>query len=352
MPKISVIIPVYNVEKYIVKCLNSISNQTFTDIEIICIDDCSTDNSYNLIEEYQKKDNRIILIKNQINKGASYSRNIGIKKSTSDYITFIDSDDYVNLEYLECLYSPIYKNKYDIVFTSTFKNTTIDDDVLENYDKSFGEYNFDKQEFIDTIRRFAASKFQSLCYSVCKLYNRDFIIKNNIYFSEKIVFCEDLHFFIKTITYNPSFYNNNNAIYYYRIREGQTVRTLDTERRTLDHIYVYKDLLKYINETEFSNSLLTYIFNNIYEDCKGDFRNKNNFLYLKSHIIMNFKDDISNQIKNLFLKKICLSIYCNDEENGFKKYKSYNYILNNIRKCITSFVLTYLRKHDIIPRIY
>ncbi|MEI0539642.1 glycosyltransferase family 2 protein [Brachyspira pulli] len=352
MPKISVIIPVYNVEKYIVKCLDSISNQTFTNIEIICIDDCSTDNSVKLIEEYQKKDNRIILIKNQINKGASYSRNIGIKKSTSDYITFIDSDDYVNLEYLECLYSPIYKKKYDIVFTSTFKNTTIDDDVLENYDKSFGEYNFDKQEYIDSIRRFAASKFQSLSYSVCKLYYKYFLIKNNIYFSENIIMAEDTHFFIKTILYNPTFYYNNNAIYYYRSREGQIVRTLNNNRRILDYICIYKDLFKYINnDIEFSNSLLTSIFHAIYEDCKGNFKDKNNFLKLKSYL-KNFDYDISNNIKNKFLKNICLSCYNTDEEEGFKKYKTYNSQLNMIRKYLPPFILTYLRKNDIIPKIY
>ncbi|WP_020005335.1 glycosyltransferase family 2 protein [Brachyspira innocens] len=351
MSKISVIIPVYNVEKYIIRCLDSISNQTFSDIEIICIDDGSTDNSVHLIENYQKKDDRIILIKNEINKGASYSRNIGIKKSSSEYITFVDSDDYVNNDYLECLYLPIYKNKYDIVFTSTFKNTTIDNDILIKYDRTFGEYNFNKQEYIDTIRRFSGSKFQSLCYSVCKLYNKNFLIKNNIYFSEKIFFGEDLHFFIKTTTYNPTFYRNNNAIYYYRSREGQMVRKLNIERRTLDHIYIYKDLLVYINSSEFSNSLLTYIFNNIYEDCKGDFRYKNNFLNLKSYL-NKFDYNISENIKNVYLKKICLSVYFDDEEEGFKKYKLYNFILNSIRKYMPPFVLTYLRKHDIIPRIY
>lgn len=352
MSKISVIIPVYNVEKYIIRCLDSISNQTFSDIEIICIDDGSTDNSVHLIENYQKKDDRIILIKNEINKGASYSRNIGIKKSSSEYITFVDSDDYVNNDYLECLYLPIYKNKYDIVFTSTFKNTTIDNDTFKNNDKFSGEYQLDKQEYIDTIRRFAGSKYQSLCYTVCKLYNKNFLLKNKIFFLENIAMSEDTHFFIRSILCCPSFYCNNNAVYYYRSRLGQVVQTLDMNKRILDYIYICKDLTKYINnDTNFLNSLLTYFFNNIYEDCKGDFRYKNNFLNLKSYL-NKFDYNISENIKNVYLKKICLSVYFDDEEEGFKKYKLYNFILNSIRKYMPPFVLTYLRKHDIIPRIY
>ena len=96
MIKISVVIPVYNVENYLEKCLDSILNQTLREIEIICIDDCSIDNSYFILEEYSKKDSRIVIIKNNINKGVSKSRNIGINISKGDYIAFIDSDDYVN----------------------------------------------------------------------------------------------------------------------------------------------------------------------------------------------------------------------------------------------------------------
>ena len=353
MSKISVIIPVYNVEKYIIRCLDSISNQTFSDIEIICIDDGSTDNSVHLIGNYQKKDDRIILIKNEVNKGVSYSRNIGIKKSSSEYITFVDSDDYVSNDYLECLYLPIYKNKYDIVFTTTIKNTVIDDDKLEYHDKSYGKCKFDKQIYIDTIRRIVGTIYTPLYMTVCKLYNKDFLIKNNLFFSEDIILGEDLHFFIKNILYNPSFYYNNNAVYYYRLHNNQTINSLTTYSRALNHINIYKDLVEYIgdNNSEFRKSLLTFIFGNIYEDTKGDFKDKNNFLKLKSYL-KNFDYDISNDIKNLFFKKICLSCYNPNEEKGFKKYKKYIYMLIFIRKCMPTFVLTYLRKHDIIPRIY
>ena len=101
MIKVSVIIPVYNVEPYLKEALDSVINQTLREIEIICIDDCSTDNSYNILEEYAKKDNRIIIIKNEENLGVGISRNKGIRLSKGEYIGFVDGDDYIVNNYFE-----------------------------------------------------------------------------------------------------------------------------------------------------------------------------------------------------------------------------------------------------------
>ena len=103
-PKISVIIPVYNVEKYLAECIESILNQTFNDIEILIIDDCSTDNSYKIMEEYAKKDSRIVLYHNENNVGVSKTRNIGLDNAKGEYIAFVDSDDYVAPDFLRILY--------------------------------------------------------------------------------------------------------------------------------------------------------------------------------------------------------------------------------------------------------
>ena len=106
MPKVSVIVPVYNTEKYLPQCLDSIINQTFTDFECICINDGSTDNSLSILEEYAKKDSRIRII-SQKNAGLSNVKNVGIKNATGIYITFIDSDDFVSLDYIEKLFKCI-----------------------------------------------------------------------------------------------------------------------------------------------------------------------------------------------------------------------------------------------------
>ena len=95
MAKISIIVPVYNTEKFLEKCLNSLINQTLKDIEIICINDGSTDNSLQILEKFANKDKRIQII-NQTNSGPSIARNIGIKKAVGEYIGFVDSDDWVD----------------------------------------------------------------------------------------------------------------------------------------------------------------------------------------------------------------------------------------------------------------
>ena len=113
MTAISVIVPVYNVENYLVKCLDSIINQTLTDIEIICVNDGSTDNSRQILENYKRKDSRIKIIDKQ-NGGLSSARNVGYKYSTGEYISYIDSDDWVDLTMLEKMYKNIKKHDCEI----------------------------------------------------------------------------------------------------------------------------------------------------------------------------------------------------------------------------------------------
>ena len=115
MKKISVIVPVYNVDNYLNKCLDSLVNQTYKNLEIIIVNDDSPDNSDRIIKSYKEKYNNIVYIKNKCNSGLSYSRNVGLKKSTGEYIGFVDSDDYIPLDYYENLYKTIEKEQADIV---------------------------------------------------------------------------------------------------------------------------------------------------------------------------------------------------------------------------------------------
>ena len=115
MPKISVIVPVYNAEKYLPRCLDSIINQTFKDIEIIVVNDESTDNSLSVCKEYEQKDSRIKLIDKK-NGGLAAARNTGLKNSTGEFISFIDDDDWVEVDFLEKLHSAIVEYDCDISF--------------------------------------------------------------------------------------------------------------------------------------------------------------------------------------------------------------------------------------------
>ena len=127
---ISVVVPVYNVEKYIDRCLNSIINQTYRKLEIIIVNDGSTDNSRKIIDKFSKMDSRIIVI-DKNNGGLSEARNVGINAATGDYITFIDSDDFVSYDYIEYLYSLIEKYKVKVA-SSFYQIISSEDEIKTN----------------------------------------------------------------------------------------------------------------------------------------------------------------------------------------------------------------------------
>ncbi len=119
--KVSIIIPVYNVEKYLAKCLDSIINQTLKDIEIICVNDGSTDNSLEILTDYAISDSRVIII-NQKNAGLSAARNTGIDAATGEYIGFVDSDDWVDTNFYENLYNEAVNNQCDIAVAGIIRH--------------------------------------------------------------------------------------------------------------------------------------------------------------------------------------------------------------------------------------
>ena len=123
-PKISVIVPVYNVERYLSKCLDSILNQTFTEFECILVDDCSLDNCPAICDEYALKDQRIKVIHNQKNQGSSLSRQIGLAKAAGDYILFVDSDDWIEPDMLEVMYAKAIEGDFDTVFCDCYEEST------------------------------------------------------------------------------------------------------------------------------------------------------------------------------------------------------------------------------------
>lgn len=113
LDKISIIVPVYNVEQYITRCIESITSQTYRNIEILLIDDGSTDNSGNICDEYQKKDSRVMTF-HKTNGGLSDARNYGIKHASGQYLCFVDSDDYISKHMVEILYNNLIKYSADI----------------------------------------------------------------------------------------------------------------------------------------------------------------------------------------------------------------------------------------------
>ena len=209
MVKFSVIIPVYNTEKYISKCLDSVLAQTYTDLEVICVNDGSKDNSAQIIDEYAKKDKRIKII-NQNNQGVSVARNTGIKEAIGDYIVFVDSDDEIKPNMLELISG---KEDFDILVIgyNIIKNNkakdyekqkkVIDDFILSDFSKNF--------------------YFSRFCNIICnKVFKREFLTKNNLYFEQNIHVAEDGMFCIKCGLKTPKLSAINEPIYIYKLREG------------------------------------------------------------------------------------------------------------------------------------
>lgn len=240
MTKVSVIVPIYNVEDYIKQCLDSILNQTLDDFEVICVDDCGADNSVEIAEDYAKKDNRIKLIHGSVNRGLAYSRNVGMRHASGEYIFFLDSDDYFNnYEILENLYNDAKKYKTDIVISKTFVYTDENSNKLKKYTKNLeqwfecrysGLYSVDTYNFSDAINYIP-------CVAWGKLFKKSFLSDNNLEFIKDNVIHEDDGFWIKVCSCAPLIYFSENFGIMYRIRKNAITTCKKAKKRKFKNMH-------------------------------------------------------------------------------------------------------------------
>lgn len=217
---ITVIVPVYNVAEYLPRCINSIINNTYTELEIICINDGSTDTSLEILQSFAKKDSRIEII-DKINGGLSSARNDGIKKASGEYVAFIDSDDWISEYYFEYLYTAIKDNNADIAvcnFTRTSNNSALDNPVHYNARNISIEEMFSSHKLKSYVwrRLYKASVIHDIWFDVNakiedSVYNLDVLVKN-----EKLM-----------VAYVDE------VLYAYFIREGSLVTKIG-EKEVLD----------------------------------------------------------------------------------------------------------------------
>ena len=264
MPKVSIIVPVYNVEKYLAKCIDSIIAQEYDDWELILVNDGSSDSSKAICEEYCIKDNRISLY-NQENAGPSAARNLGIKKAKGKYITFIDSDDYVTPTYLMDLV------KYDSdIIASGFDLWYFNGKPTERktYDK-LGTYSLSDNNIGEAI---AIGEYKYLWHSpCCKLYYRELLISNNLLFNEKLNYGED-HLFNLTVLLHCTritLVPVSNYIYTHYGNLSLTSRSVPYEIMFIYIIELYHLRLKFnysnVEYKEFSyNQIANYYWQTVY----------------------------------------------------------------------------------------
>lgn len=241
MALISVIIPAYNVEKYIGECLDSIVNQTMADLEIICVDDGSSDSTPDIFNEYASKDDRIKVIQ-QENKGPSAARNTGLRNATGQYVYFMDSDDYLEADALKELYDISEKDSLDMVI---FKATTFDEDTGERYTTSY--YDMDKIRDFSQGRVFNYKDLGELMFSISvspwSKFFKASVVKD-LSFIEGIIF-EDNIFFIESVFKSKRMYFYDRYLYNRRVRSGSL---MTSGKNFTDYIFVANKLIDLTKE--------------------------------------------------------------------------------------------------------
>lgn len=280
--KVSIIIPVYNVEQYLRECLNSVVNQTLADIEIICVNDGSTDNSYEILKEYAAKDSRIILL-NQENKGPSVARNIAITQAKGEYLGFVDSDDWVDLNYFEELYNVANKFNAEIACAG-FRYVRKNRMRIRKFFKS-------QQLIVNIEDKLKVDNIPVQMYIWNKIFKREAWLKTGIMFPEGRNF-EDISILLKLLYYMGNLVTVPNVYYWYRQVSTSIVNTKSQKNREdyynakkelydfADKHYIKLDKTRQFKKIEYVKILGLTILKNIHYEERIKY-----YLFGKLHIL-------------------------------------------------------------------
>lgn len=304
-PTISVIVPVYNVESFITICLDSIINQSYKNLEIIVINDGSTDNSGKIVESYRGKDNRIKIF-HQSNAGLSETRNRGIKLSHGEYISFVDSDDWLDLNCYSKLVDFLKDKEIDVLCYDIIE-------VENGYEKKYQHIPVfeDKKFALDELN--VLSKTWPLVWA--KLYKADFIKNNDINFPSGLLY-EDNAFIYECWSHNPVIFCVNENLHYYRMSRPGSI-TYKKNKRTIEIFDVMEIIKKqFINAgimnkfpyvIDWSIDNLLWLYQKTPEDYKNAFEKKliKQFFYYLSILLVN--NPIKNRQKIFKIIKILIT---------------------------------------------
>lgn len=317
--KLSIIVPVYGVEKYIDKCLNSLVKQSLKEIEIIVVNDGTKDNSQKIIDKYVKKYPDKIKSYIKENGGQGSARNYGLKKATGEYIGYVDSDDFVEKDMYKKLYNKAKENNYDIV-------------VCGNYNVSEDYQNKNIDAFINNYNTDLENIFFGKMAVWNKIYKRDILIKNKLEFKEKVWY-EDLAFTLKAIMNSNTFAFIDEPLYDYLIREGSTMNNSNVQRN-LEILDAFNDILSYIQHNK-----------------KEEYFSKIEFLAIDhiyiSAIVRVLKAEADDKIKRETINK--LIDYMNKKFPNYKNNKYINTLSKN-RKII--YKLINIKMYGLINLIF
>lgn len=275
MSKVSIIVPIYNSENSINKCIDSIINQTYKDIEILLINDGSTDKSLDIIRNYAKLDKRIVII-NKKNEGVSKTKNLGIKKSISEFIMFVDSDDYIELNAIERLIN--LQEKYNLDIVKFHYNNYIDNKLYNT------KLNYPHYILLDNKEKIKNFKKKLLSGEIPGYMQLLFIRKrilNDLLINEKINFLEDLNFYLDLLNNNIKIGILNERLYNYINNKNGITFSLSKNKiiTRLDGILFYFNHATSLADDEEEKKLIyntcTYlIIHSLFELYRSDFNNR------------------------------------------------------------------------------
>lgn len=290
-PKVSVIIPIYNAEKYLHQCLNSVIRQTLQNIEIICIDDGSTDSSAKILEQYAAKDKRFKII-SKTNAGVGKARNDGIMSATGEFVAFIDPDDiYPDSKVLSNLYYKAIKNKV-MICGGEFSLFTDDVKALwQDFNGTFQGYVFEKDSLID----YNDYQFDYGYHRF--IYNREMLLQNKIFYPNYKRF-QDPPFFVKAMITAQKFYALHKITYAYRVGHQNVVWTSE---KICDLLSGLKDNFEFAAKyrLEHLNDLTYHRFEQHYEQIKNGLDKKSRKILCK---LCRYNPNLANfcQQNNIF----------------------------------------------------
>lgn len=290
MEKISIIIPIYNGEKYLNRCIDSVLNQSYKNIEIICINDGSKDKTLDILKNYQKNDSRIIVIDKK-NTGVSDSRNIGIEKSTGKYIAFCDADDIYEKNYIETLYTLLIRKNVDAV-RCNFRVIDESNNQIDKGDLSELNNKIYTSKNIKNIIIPMALNGKWPCFSYLIFTKKEKV--KNIKFPTDIHMMEDVVFYLNLLLNLDSIYITNKCLYTIMFnQEGATNSFKNYERNILNIIDVNKYIVEILKKNNMfdSNNVKNLNFNHLNAISDFIFKtylyDKNKAIYICKNLSLN-----------------------------------------------------------------
>lgn len=332
MTKLSIIIPYRNVEKYISKCLSTVLYQSLEDIEVICINDASEDNSREIVRQYAQKDKRILMLETNHESGQSYARNIGLEIASGEYVGFVDSDDWIELDMFEKLYNKAKSTDADItmcqaqLFDDKTQETYSNDYYLLKPLEKFGESTFNPNETKDEILDINVVLWN-------KIYKKEFLDRLQVRFAEGFIY-EDMPFFFETFLKAEKVNILWEKLYYYR--QNRTFSTMQkSNKKVYDRVDMSARTYEVLKQTPFfeekKGDILRWVVDDIFHryTLLDDIYYEEYYKKMREFFI---SLNLSDEEKDMLRTGYCYDEYCNILENDYfgfwrfliEKYKTSN----------------------------